>query len=72
MELKERVIMNTAEEGGSRIQEDADTLRAEFDKLIADIMERKNEITAKIGELDDMFKVRCWVIRFSLFMLVVV
>ena len=57
MELKERVIMNTAEGGGTRIQQDADTLSAEFDKLIADIMERKNQLTAKIGELDEIFKV---------------
>ncbi|XP_043244080.1 nesprin-1-like [Amphibalanus amphitrite] len=56
MELKERVIMNTAEGGGTRIEQDADTLSAEFDKLIADIMERKNELTAKIGELDEIFK----------------
>lgn len=56
IELKEKVIMNTELNGAVKIQEDTENLKAEFDKLSADVVEIKQKLTDRLSELDDVEK----------------
>ena len=37
LELKEKVILNTEQNGAAKIQEDSESLKQEFDKLVIDV-----------------------------------
>ncbi|CAB0000297.1 unnamed protein product, partial [Nesidiocoris tenuis] len=37
LELKEKVILNTESSGVAKIQEDSDSLKTEFDKLVNEV-----------------------------------
>jgi nesprin-1 len=37
LELKEKVILNTEQNGAAKIQEDSESLKQEFDKLVVDV-----------------------------------
>ena len=55
-ELKERVILNTEQSGGQQISEDTEVLRNEFDKLVRDVQETKQALSARIAVLDEIEK----------------
>ena len=55
-ELKERVILNTESSGGQQIQEDTEILRQEFDRLVRDIQDTRQNLSARIAVLDDIEK----------------
>ncbi|CAH2241590.1 jg3925 [Pararge aegeria aegeria] len=57
LELKEKVIMNTEQTGAAKIQEDTDSLKQEFDKLIADLQEVRNKLTSRASQFDDISKI---------------
>lgn len=38
LELREKVVLNTEPSGAHKIQEDMETLKTEFDKVLTDIM----------------------------------
>lgn len=57
LELKEKVMMNTEQTGAAKIQEDTDSLKQEFDKLIADLQDVRNKLTSRASQFDDISKV---------------
>ncbi|KAK3865215.1 hypothetical protein Pcinc_029165 [Petrolisthes cinctipes] len=58
LELKERVIMNTEQSGASKIQEDTENLRKEFDKLMSDIFSLHQTLSTKISRREETDKMR--------------
>lgn len=50
--------MNTEQSGAAKIQEDTDSLKLEFDKLIADLQDVRNKLTSRAAQFDDISKVR--------------
>lgn len=56
IELKEKVIMNTEINGATKIQEDTDNLKLEFDKLSKDIDAIKQSLTDRLAQLEDVEK----------------
>ncbi|KAI5642762.1 spectrin repeat domain-containing protein [Phthorimaea operculella] len=57
LELKEKVIMNTEQQGAAKIQEDTDSLKQEFDRLIADLQDIRNKLTNRASQFDDISKI---------------
>lgn len=55
--MKEKVIMNTEQAGAAKIQEDTDSLKQEFDKLIADLQDVRNKLISRAAQFDDISKV---------------
>ncbi|KAL1139464.1 hypothetical protein AAG570_006448 [Ranatra chinensis] len=51
LELKEKVILNTEQNGAAKIQEDSESLKQEFDKLIIDV-----QIAKHVNKLEDEVK----------------
>lgn len=49
--------MNTEQAGAAKIQEDTDSLKQEFDKLIADLQDVRNKLTSRAAQFDDISKV---------------
>lgn len=49
--------MNTEQAGAAKIQEDTDSLKVEFDKLIADLQDVRNKLTSRAAQFDDISKV---------------
>ncbi|XP_012253400.2 muscle-specific protein 300 kDa isoform X14 [Athalia rosae] len=56
LELKEKVIMNTEQNGAAKIQEDTENLKSEFDKLLADVEEAKQKLATRAGVLEELNK----------------
>ncbi|KAF2357498.1 Spectrin repeat [Trinorchestia longiramus] len=50
LELKERVILNTEQEGAAKIQQNTENIRLQFEQLISDIYGQQQEITALLSK----------------------
>lgn len=57
LELKERVIMNTEASGAAKIQEDTENLRQDMEKLLSDVNEKRNQLSNRAAQLEDIAKV---------------
>lgn len=60
LELKEKVILNTEPNGASKIHEDTENLKDDFEKLLIDINNVRQQLTnrsAKLEELTQLYKV---------------
>lgn len=60
LELKEKVILNTEPSGASKIQEDTESLKEDFEKLLIDINNVRQQLvarTAKLEEFQNLIKV---------------
>ena len=58
LELKERVIMNTEQQGAARIQDDTESVRKEFEKLMSDIYSFHQSLSTKISRREETDKMR--------------
>ena len=56
LELKERVIMNTEQQGSQTIQENTDNLRQDFERLMSDIYSAQQAISAKLSRCEETEK----------------
>lgn len=59
-ELKEKVVLNTESNGASKIEEDTESLKDDFEKLLIDINNVRQQLMAhamKLEELAQLFKV---------------
>lgn len=56
LELKEKVIMNTEQNGAAKIQEDTENLKSEFDKLLADVEDVRQKLAARASTLEELNK----------------
>lgn len=57
LELKEKVIMNTEQNGAAKIQEDTENLKQEFEKLLVDVQDIRNKLTNRAAQFDEIYKV---------------
>ncbi|XP_020291842.1 nesprin-1 isoform X3 [Pseudomyrmex gracilis] len=57
LELKEKVIMNTEQNGAAKIQEDTETLKGDFDKLLADVDDVRQRLSARASLLEELNKI---------------
>jgi nesprin-1 len=57
LELKEKVIMNTEQNGAAKIQEDTENLKSEFDKLLADVEDVRQKLAARANTLEELNKI---------------
>lgn len=57
LELKEKVIMNTEQNGAAKIQENTENLKQEFEKLLVDVQEIRNKLTNRAAQIDEIYKV---------------
>ncbi|KAK2588097.1 hypothetical protein KPH14_004158 [Odynerus spinipes] len=57
LELKEKVIMNTEQNGAVKIQEDTENLKAEFDKLLADVEIARQKLSGRASVLEELNKI---------------
>ena len=56
VELKEKVILNTEANGASKIEEDTDNLKHEFEKLLAEVSDIRLKLTNRLNQLEDINK----------------
>lgn len=56
VELKEKVIMNTEQNGAAKIQESTENLKADFDKLLSDVEECRQKLSIRAGVLEELNK----------------
>nr|XP_033322974.1 nesprin-1 [Megalopta genalis] len=57
LELKEKVIMNTEQNGAAKIQEDTENLKTEFEKLLANVEDIRQKLAARAGALEELNKI---------------
>lgn len=57
LELKEKVIMNTEQNGAAKIQEDTENLKSEFDKLLADVEDIRQRLSSRASMLEELNKI---------------
>ncbi|XP_067130355.1 LOW QUALITY PROTEIN: muscle-specific protein 300 kDa-like [Centruroides vittatus] len=57
LELTDKVILNTDSSGVINIKEDAEKLKNDFDTLVQDISNIRSQITNKISELGEFYKI---------------
>lgn len=57
LELKEKVIMNTEQNGAAKIQEDTENLKSEFDKLLVDVEDVRQRLSARANMLEELNKI---------------
>jgi len=57
LELKEKVIMNTEQNGAAKIQEDTENLKSEFDKLLVDVEDVRQKLAARANMLEELNKI---------------
>jgi hypothetical protein len=57
LELKEKVILNTEQNGAIKIQEDTENLKQEFDKLMIDVQDLRQKLTSRAAQLEEIQKV---------------
>lgn len=55
-ELKERVIMNTEQNGAAKIQEDTENLKLDMEKLLNDVQDVKTKLTNRALQLEEITK----------------
>ena len=56
LELKEKVIMNTEQNGAAKIQENTENLKADFDKLLIDVEDARQKLAARATVLEELNK----------------
>lgn len=56
LELKEKVIMNTEQNGAAKIQEDTEALKQDFDKLLIDLNDVRQKLANRLAQLEEIFK----------------
>nr|CAD7429520.1 unnamed protein product [Timema monikensis] len=56
LELKEKVILNTEQNGAAKIQEDTENLKQEFEKLMTDVHELRQRLTHRATQLEELQK----------------
>jgi nesprin-1 len=57
LELKEKVILNTEQNGAAKIQEDTENLKQEFEKLMIDVQDLRQKLTSRAAQLEEIQKV---------------
>lgn len=57
LELKEKVIMNTEQNGAAKIQEDTENLKNEFDKLLGHVDDIRQKLSARANLLEELNKI---------------
>lgn len=57
LELKEKVIMNTEAQGASKIQEDTENLKQEFEKLLVDTADIRQKLASRAAQLEEIYKI---------------
>ncbi|XP_052870916.1 muscle-specific protein 300 kDa-like, partial [Anopheles cruzii] len=55
-ELKERIVLGTEASGATKIEEDTDGLRGEYEALMVDITETRQRLTAHLAQLEELGK----------------
>lgn len=56
LELKEKVIMNTEQNGAAKIQENTENLKADFEKLLYDVEEVRQKLASRAAVLEELNK----------------
>ncbi|XP_071454288.1 muscle-specific protein 300 kDa-like [Hetaerina americana] len=56
LELKEKVILNTEQNGAAKLQEDTDNLKQEFEKLMTDVQDVRQKLTNRASQLEEIHK----------------
>lgn len=56
LELKEKVIVSTESSGVAKIEEDAENLKQEFDKLMSDVTDIRQKLSSRLNLLEEMNK----------------
>ncbi|XP_031632357.1 nesprin-1 isoform X5 [Contarinia nasturtii] len=54
LELKEKVVLNTEANGASKIQEDTESLKDDFEKLLIDINNVRQQLMARAAKLEEL------------------
>lgn len=54
LELKEKVVLNTEPNGASKIQEDTESLKDDFEKLLVDITNVRQQLMARTAKLEEV------------------
>ncbi|KAF3420921.1 hypothetical protein E2986_09204 [Frieseomelitta varia] len=57
LELKEKVIMNTEQNGAAKIQEDTENLKTEFEKLLVNVEDIRQKLSARASALEELNKI---------------
>ncbi len=56
VELKEKVILNTEANGASKIEEDTENLKQEFEKLLSDVSDIRQKLANRLNQLEEIGK----------------
>lgn len=56
LELKEKVIVSTESSGVAKIEEDAENVKQEFDKLMTDVNDIRQKLTSRLNLLEEINK----------------
>ena len=56
LELKDKIVLSSDKEGASKINEDTEALKNDFDKLVADIQEARQKLTARYAIVEEIEK----------------
>lgn len=62
LELKEKVIMNTEQNGAIKIKEDTENLKADFDKLLNDVDDARQKLAARAAVLEELNKIHKFIV----------
>ncbi|XP_054006700.1 muscle-specific protein 300 kDa isoform X2 [Hylaeus anthracinus] len=57
LELKEKVIMNTEQNGAAKIQEDTENLKTEFEKLLVNVEDIRQKLSVRATALEELNKI---------------
>lgn len=57
LELKEKVIMNTEQNGAAKIQEDTENLKMEFERLLVNVEDIRQKLSARASTLEELNKI---------------
>lgn len=57
LELKEKVVLNTEQTGATKIVDDIESLKGEFDKLMGDVQDLRQKLTVRATQLEEVNKV---------------
>ncbi|XP_076280585.1 muscle-specific protein 300 kDa [Lasioglossum baleicum] len=57
LELKEKVIMNTEQNGAAKIQEDTENLKTEFERLLVNVEDIRQKLSARASALEELNKI---------------
>ncbi|CAG7726205.1 unnamed protein product [Allacma fusca] len=56
LELKDKIMLSSDKEGANKINEDTEILKTDFEKLVADIQETRQNLTTRYNLLEDIDK----------------